>query len=123
MKRTVARLWAACGAPGPGPTAHARLADAAVAALRERKWRLEDGALVKRYGMASHTQAAQLALATAAVADRLDHHPRVSIDHRFVTYRLFTHAVGGLTELDARLADEIDALRCGFRRAAQTTEG
>ncbi|HSE54899.1 MAG TPA: 4a-hydroxytetrahydrobiopterin dehydratase, partial [Nocardioidaceae bacterium] len=40
----------------------------------------------------------------------LDHHPDIDIRWTTVTFTLSTHAVGGLTSRDLRLAADIDKL-------------
>lgn len=46
----------------------------------------------------------------AEVAEDLDHHPDIDIRWTTVTFTLSTHAVGGLTSRDLRLATDIDKL-------------
>lgn len=45
-----------------------------------------------------------------APADQQNHHPDVAIHWNEVTLRLWTHAAGGLTERDFRLAETIDRI-------------
>jgi 4a-hydroxytetrahydrobiopterin dehydratase len=46
----------------------------------------------------------------AAAADAMDHHPDIDIRYTKVTTTLSTHSAGGITELDLKLAGEIE--RC-----------
>jgi 4a-hydroxytetrahydrobiopterin dehydratase len=46
----------------------------------------------------------------AVVADAMDHHPQVSRDGAALTFTLWTHSAGGVTELDITLASRIDDL-------------
>jgi 4a-hydroxytetrahydrobiopterin dehydratase len=48
--------------------------------------------------------------AVSEVADALDHHPVVEQDGGAVTFVLWTHSQGGVTELDIALASRIDDL-------------
>ncbi len=48
--------------------------------------------------------------AVGHLAEAYDHHPDILVQYRKVTLRLCTHSAGGLTELDFRLADRINAL-------------
>ena len=48
--------------------------------------------------------------AVTEVADALDHHPVVERDGDAVTFVLWTHSQGGVTELDIALASRIDDL-------------
>lgn len=49
-------------------------------------------------------------VSVAGVAESLDHHPDIDIRYRQVTWRLTTHDVGAITELDITLARAIDAI-------------
>jgi 4a-hydroxytetrahydrobiopterin dehydratase len=46
----------------------------------------------------------------AEVADAEGHHPDIRIEYNKVTFELFTHAVGGLSENDFIMATKIDKL-------------
>jgi len=62
----------------------------------------------KTYPFASFGEGMAFANQVAAVADALDHHPDMLIQHRQVTLTLTSHDAGGLTERDFRLARRID---------------
>jgi 4a-hydroxytetrahydrobiopterin dehydratase len=51
-----------------------------------------------------------LLAAVGESADSMDHHPEVSRDSAGVTFSLWTHSAGGVTELDIALASRIDDL-------------
>jgi 4a-hydroxytetrahydrobiopterin dehydratase len=51
-----------------------------------------------------------LLAAVAEAADALDHHPEVQRDGDRLTFVLWTHSQGGVTELDIALASRIDDL-------------
>ena len=51
-----------------------------------------------------------LLAAVAEAADSLDHHPETTRDGDTVTFTLWTHSEGGVTELDIALASRIDDL-------------
>jgi len=51
-----------------------------------------------------------LCSAVAEAADAMDHHPEVQRDGDAVTFTLWTHSKGGVTELDIALASRIDDL-------------
>jgi 4a-hydroxytetrahydrobiopterin dehydratase len=51
-----------------------------------------------------------LVVAVAETADTLDHHPEVQREGGAVTFVLWTHSQGGVTELDIALASRIDDL-------------
>jgi 4a-hydroxytetrahydrobiopterin dehydratase len=46
----------------------------------------------------------------APIAERLDHHPDLSLSWRTVSLRLATHSAGGVTEYDIALARELDPI-------------
>jgi 4a-hydroxytetrahydrobiopterin dehydratase len=51
-----------------------------------------------------------LVAAVGEAADAMDHHPVVERDGDAVTFVLWTHSAGGVTELDIALASRIDDL-------------
>lgn len=51
-----------------------------------------------------------LLAAVGEAADSLDHHPEIARDGNAVTFTLWTHSAGGVTELDIALASRIDDL-------------
>lgn len=51
-----------------------------------------------------------LLAAVAQAADSLDHHPETTRDGNALTFTLWTHSAGGVTELDIALASRIDDL-------------
>jgi 4a-hydroxytetrahydrobiopterin dehydratase len=71
-----------------------------------------DGATIRRT-VTTHDFRAALALVNrvADAAETANHHPDIEIaQYRRVTFRLTTHAAGGLTMRDLELAAEIDRL-------------
>jgi 4a-hydroxytetrahydrobiopterin dehydratase len=74
-------------------------------------WRLEGGALVRTYEAPSFLDGIAFVERVARLAEAADHHPDIDIRWRRVTLRFVTHDAGNqVTALDARLADECDAL-------------
>jgi 4a-hydroxytetrahydrobiopterin dehydratase len=57
--------------------------------------------------------------ACALVAEKLNHHPDWSNVYATVTVALTTHDAGGLTELDFKLAREMDRLASGALTQSQ----
>src|SRR5437763_406674 len=51
-----------------------------------------------------------LVAAVSEAADAMDHHPEIKRDDGGVTFTLWTHSAGGVTELDIALASRIDDL-------------
>ena len=70
-------------------------------------------AIEKTFTFADFRRALSFVNAVADPADAQNHHPDVTIHWNKVTLQLWTHASGGLTERDFRLAASIDALTEG----------
>ena len=73
-------------------------------------WTQEGDELVRAVKAASFMDGIRLVAQVAEVAEDLDHHPDIDIRWTTITFRLSTHAVGGLTAADLRLAGDIDRL-------------
>ena len=73
-------------------------------------WTNDGQALVKVFDRGSFNGAIAFVNAVASVANRLDHHPDIAISWKEVTIRTWSHDVNAITERDAELAREIDAL-------------
>ncbi len=73
-------------------------------------WELSEGRLVKRFRRADFLDALAFVQRVAVPAEEQDHHPDVLIHWRDVTLSLWTHAAGGITPRDLRLAEAIEAL-------------
>ena len=82
--------------------------DAALASLPE--WRAQGAALVRTAELPSFAVAVEAVNRVAEIAERDDHHPDIDIRWRTLTFRCSTHVSGGITALDASLAQEIDAV-------------
>ncbi|MCS6831855.1 MAG: 4a-hydroxytetrahydrobiopterin dehydratase [bacterium] len=46
----------------------------------------------------------------ALLAEKMNHHPYIAIHYKTVVLNLMTHSVGGLTEKDFELAQQIDKI-------------
>ncbi|HEX8305179.1 MAG TPA: 4a-hydroxytetrahydrobiopterin dehydratase [Jatrophihabitans sp.] len=73
-------------------------------------WSQAGNALVRTVEFDSFLTAVRFIGELAPVAERLDHHPDLRLSWRTVEVSLSTHSAGGLTELDLRLARELDAI-------------
>jgi 4a-hydroxytetrahydrobiopterin dehydratase len=73
-------------------------------------WVLEDGRLVKRFTLKDFRAAADFVGKIVGPADEQNHHPDVAIHWNELTFILWTHASGGITARDLRLAKTIDEL-------------
>ena len=73
-------------------------------------WELDDGSLHRDFRFADFAEAFGFMAAVATVAAQMDHHPNWSNVYSTVTVDLSTHDVGGITELDVRLATRMNEL-------------
>ena len=72
-------------------------------------WVREDGKwIVKKYRFRAFMDAIAFVNRVAEEAERLNHHPFISIDYKLVTLRLTSWHAGGLTELDFVAAEAFD---------------
>ncbi|HEV7261301.1 MAG TPA: 4a-hydroxytetrahydrobiopterin dehydratase [Bosea sp. (in: a-proteobacteria)] len=75
-------------------------------------WKLVEGreAITKRFVFRDFSEAFGWMTRVALLAESMDHHPEWSNVYRTVEVTLSTHDVGGLTELDVKLARAIDMI-------------
>lgn len=79
--------------------------------LKELKgWSLEGTQIVKHLEFKDFRGAVDFLDQITPVADEQNHHPDVAIHWNELTLTLWTHASGGLTERDFRLAATIDQM-------------
>jgi 4a-hydroxytetrahydrobiopterin dehydratase len=91
-------------------------ADARKAALNGLDgWTGVDGrdAISKRFVFKDFNAAFGFMTRAALVAEKLDHHPEWSNVYKTVDVTLSTHDAGGVTELDVKLAQAMNALAKG----------
>jgi 4a-hydroxytetrahydrobiopterin dehydratase len=67
-------------------------------------WSVTDGKLHREYKFSDFTHAFGFMAAIATAAEKMDHHPDWLNAYNRVTVNLSTHDVGGITELDLKLA-------------------
>lgn len=82
--------------------------DAALSDLRP-EWRSDGLALFLRVERPDFASALQMVTAVGAIAEAQGHHPDVTLGWGYCTFRLTTHALGGVTAKDLQLAAAIDA--------------
>ena len=75
-------------------------------------WTLEDGgkALVRSLTFKDFSEAFAFLTRVAMHAEKLDHHPEFTNVWNRVDFRLTTHATGGVTTRDIKLAEAINRL-------------
>jgi 4a-hydroxytetrahydrobiopterin dehydratase len=73
-------------------------------------WKLVDGreAITKRFVFRDFSEAFSWMTRVAMLAEAMNHHPEWSNVYKTVDVTLATHDVGGLTELDVKLARAMD---------------
>jgi len=88
------------------------LDDAGRAALAAAGWDTVEGrdAVKKTYVFKNFIEAFGFMTKAAIWAEKLNHHPEWFNVYKTVDVTLTTHDVGGLSELDAKLAAKMDAL-------------
>jgi len=77
------------------------------------KWREEDSHLLREIETVDYPSGARLIDAQVSLAERLDHHPIVTLGYRRVRFELWTHDRGGVTQLDLDYAEGLDAIITG----------
>jgi 4a-hydroxytetrahydrobiopterin dehydratase len=75
-------------------------------------WGLEEGgkALVRSFKFKDFSEAFAFLTRVAMHAEKVNHHPEFTSVWNRVDFRLTTHATGGVTEGDRKLADAINRL-------------
>lgn len=76
-------------------------------------WQLKGIQISKQYELSGFVEAMAFVNQVAALAERADHHPEITIRYRRVVLTLSTHSAGGLTEKDVSLAQAIEKLAGG----------
>ncbi len=72
-------------------------------------WKRKGQEISRLYTFSGFMSAMAFVNHVADLAEKMDHHPDILIQYRKVTLTLSTHSAGGLTDLDFRLAKQIDA--------------
>jgi 4a-hydroxytetrahydrobiopterin dehydratase len=71
-------------------------------------WELKDGKIVKSFQFTSFINAIEFVNEIAKVAERLDHHPIITINWKTVKLSLKSFDVDAITKRDIGLAKEIE---------------
>ena len=74
------------------------------------QWELGEGRIKRTFRFKDFVEAFGWMSSVALVAERMNHHPEWRNVWATVEVELSTHDAGGLTELDMKLAAEMDAL-------------
>jgi 4a-hydroxytetrahydrobiopterin dehydratase len=80
--------------------------------LKDAGWSMVEGrdAITKEFVFENFLEAFGWMTRAALVAEKMGHHPEWFNVYKTVSVTLSTHDVGGLSELDVRLAKRMDAL-------------
>ena len=80
--------------------------------LKDAGWSMVEGrdAITKEFVFENFVEAFGWMTRAALVAEKMGHHPEWFNVYKTVSVTLSTHDVGGLSELDVRLAKRMDAL-------------
>lgn len=70
-------------------------------------WEVKDGELIREFNFEAYQAGLVFAAHVGYLADGMDHHPDMMIGYKKVVVKLSTHSVGGLSELDFKLAQKI----------------
>lgn len=73
-------------------------------------WQLRDQRIEKTFKFNNFIEAIAFVNRLVAPAESLGHHPDITINYNRVTLSLTTHELGGLSNLDFDLAQQIDRL-------------
>lgn len=71
-------------------------------------WSGDSSRISRTVEFASFPEAIAVVDRVAVVAEARDHHPDIDIRWRRLTFHCTTHSVGGVTDRDLALAEEID---------------
>jgi 4a-hydroxytetrahydrobiopterin dehydratase len=78
---------------------------------RLKGWKEAGNSIQKQYTFANFKEAMFFVSGVAAVAEKVGHHPDITVSYNRVTLSLSTHDAGGVTTKDFDLAKRVDALR------------
>lgn len=78
--------------------------------LNKSSWELKDGKLVKSFQFPSFIKAIDYVNEIAILAERLDHHPIITINWKTVKLSLKSFDIDAITNRDIVLAKEINKL-------------
>jgi 4a-hydroxytetrahydrobiopterin dehydratase len=79
--------------------------------LDNNSWELKDGKLIKSFQFPSFMNAINFVNDVANIAERLDHHPIITINWKTVKLSLKSFDVDAITKRDITLAKEIDRIK------------
>jgi 4a-hydroxytetrahydrobiopterin dehydratase len=72
------------------------------------RWKRKGKEIGRQYRFADFVKAMAFVKHVATLAQKLDHHPDITVQYNKVQLTLSTHSSGGLTDLDFIFAQQID---------------
>ena len=76
----------------------------------DKAWELKDGKIVKSFQFSSFMDAIEFVNKVAKVAERLDHHPIITINWKTVRFSLKSFDTDAITDRDFNLVKKIEGL-------------
>jgi 4a-hydroxytetrahydrobiopterin dehydratase len=73
-------------------------------------WRLDEGHLVRDLVTVDYPTTALIVSAQVDLAQRLDHHPNITVGYRTVSIEMWTHDQDDITQLDLDYCEGFDAI-------------
>jgi 4a-hydroxytetrahydrobiopterin dehydratase len=73
-------------------------------------WRLESGHLLRELRTSNYSSAVELLQAQVPIAERLNHHPVVTVGYNALRFEVWTHDRGAITQLDLDYAQALENL-------------
>ena len=74
-------------------------------------WALEGNSITKDFRFGTFKGALEFINKIGEIAEKLNHHPDITLSNNLVRLSLTTHIENGLTSMDFELAEEIDKAR------------
>ena len=74
----------------------------------QKNWEQIPGKLVKTFQFKDFEEALKFINSVVQIAESMNHHPKIVNLYNTVTIELWTHDQNAITDMDFKLADEID---------------
>ncbi len=97
-----------------------RLNEAEIAAFlaAHHGWHSERGELRRTYNFPTFKESLRFVNEVAAIAEKDNHHPDISLHYHRVAIALLTYDLDGVTSRDTQMAVKIDQLKVDFDKSA-----
>lgn len=73
-------------------------------------WQRDSNAIKRDYTFQDFSEAMDFINMVAVISESHKHHPEIYVKYNQVSLRIYTHELGGLTEMDFSLALDIDKI-------------